>query len=377
MTRPRSLLAASLALLASAALAAPLPFADVTLPTKSYANNGGFERGLEGWAHFSEPLGGVVENERHSGQASLRVTGRSENYRYLNQASVPLVPGETYTLSAWIKCAGFERAGAEAQVLNLTNYGWTKSAQLSPLHPDEDWTYHSVTFEAPPTSEANGRPAYTLVVFWPINSAGTLWIDDIQIEAGPETTAFTEHFLGWAWRRCGRCRRTRSEPRRRAAVWPKGWRGWTWATGCGSGPRTRCRLPTTWRGAARVQHLAAGEAAALPDAAAKLSGEVATLDNLAFLSDPYRPLSEATLPDATAGRVRADLDLPAGREQGHRAHGREFGRDRRSASDRGRAGRRHPGGAAARRALGDRSQRATATGVAEAVGAVHRPSTAP
>ncbi len=51
--------------------AAPLPFADVTLPTRNYVNNGGFERGLDGWGHFSmldsargrhyEPWQGVAE----------------------------------------------------------------------------------------------------------------------------------------------------------------------------------------------------------------------------------------------------------------------------------------------------------------------------
>lgn len=145
------------------AVAAPnLP--EVRLPGRNYVNNGGFERGADGWRYFSAAYGGVVTDEHHSGQACFKATGIGEDYRYFQQDGVSLLPGKTYTLSAWMKCAGFKRAGDNTTFLNLVNWGWTKSAMIGPATPDEGWRRYSVTFAAPPTKSIAEQPRYNLVI---------------------------------------------------------------------------------------------------------------------------------------------------------------------------------------------------------------------
>lgn len=274
-------------------------FADIRLPGRSFVNNGGFERGTEGWDYFGgRRHGSVVTDEAHTGERCLKVTGVAGDYRYLNQAPVPLVPGREYTLSAWMKSQGFARAGANSQVLNLHNYGWTKGVSITPGKPDEDWTFHSVTFIAPPTSDTGGRPSYTVCVFWPIKSEGTVWIDDIQIEEGPQATGFTESYVGWGLESRETLVRARRQADAVRASLAKGVSGTTTPAAL-----TR-RVEEVLAGIAelagqleRFAELPVEAARALPEQALALAGDVARLGSIAFISDPYRPLSEIALPD--------------------------------------------------------------------------------
>lgn len=287
-----------LALLAGIAGAVAQPLAEVPLPTRNYVNNGGFERGLEGWEAFGGRTCAVATtDEKHSGSACLKVTGMLDDYRYLNQAPVLLVPGQTYTLSAWMKCSGFKRAGENSLVLNLTNYGWTKSAQLGPLQPDQGWTRYTVTFEAPPTSEANGRPSYTLIVFWPIKSEGTVWIDDIQIEAAPQASDFTDSFLGWAIEAREMLGRTQARAAATRQVLAEGLGEVQVPAGCVARSEQASRQVQAL--ADKLRQYAAlpyAEAKALPEQVAALDRELIALSTLAFLSNPYLPLREISLP---------------------------------------------------------------------------------
>ncbi|MBU0610690.1 MAG: carbohydrate binding domain-containing protein [Armatimonadetes bacterium] len=284
-------------LLSSASFGANQPFADLTLPARNYVNNGGFERGTEGWEAFAgRTFGGVVTDEHHSGDACYRATGVLKDYNYLNQTPVPLTPGKTYTLSAWMKCAGFKRAGANSQVLNLTNYGWTKSASLGPTKPDEDWTRYEVTFQAPPTSEQGGRPTYTLVVFWPIGSEGTVWIDDIQIEEADKATEFTDSYVGWALQALETLRRARTE----ADGLKK-----NLVEGDIHAPEAFARrvdeaIKATEDVAAQLRQYASlpvAEAKGLLDRTTALAGDISALSSLVFLANPYLPVGEVALPE--------------------------------------------------------------------------------
>ncbi|MGE5531292.1 MAG: carbohydrate binding domain-containing protein, partial [Bacteroidota bacterium] len=185
-----------LALIMAAANAAPLPA--LQLPGKNFVNNGGFERGAAGWRYFSASFGGVVTDEKHSGGACFKATGIGTDNCYFQQDNVPLTPGKTYALSAWMKCSGFKRAGDNTFFLNLINRGWTKGNTIGPIKPDQDWTRYTTTFEAPPTKSIGDRPFYSLVIFWPIKSEGTIWVDDIQIEEGSSASDFSDQYLGWA-----------------------------------------------------------------------------------------------------------------------------------------------------------------------------------
>lgn len=277
-------------------LAAPQPFADLTLPTGNYVNNGGFERGLDGWEAFAgRTFGGVVNDEHHSGQSCYKVTGVIDDYRYLNQTPVLLTPGKTYLLSAWMKAAGFKRAGPNAQFLNLTNYGWTKSAQLGPMQPDEDWTRHEVTFQAPSTAEQGGRPSYTLVIFWPIKSEGTVWVDDIQIEEADKGTAFTDSYLGWGMQALETLRRARLEAE---GLRKNLTEGQIQAPAPLSERVDRAISRTDELAGQLRQYAGLAPAAAqglLKDAEA-LAGDISSLSSLVFLANPYLPLSEVGLP---------------------------------------------------------------------------------
>lgn len=304
-----SLVAVATLSAAFVASAAENPLASIQLPGKNLANNGGFERGVEGWEWFGgRKHGELVTDVKHGGQTCLKVSGVNEDYRYLNQTPVYLTPGETYTLSAWMKCEGFSRAGEGSQVINLTNYGWTQSANIGPLKPDEDWTHYSVTFQAPPTSEVAGRLSYTLVIFWPIKSEGTVWIDDMQIEKGSQATEYTDSYVGWGiqatetlsrtWERVVGIQETLAEGFGGAEV-PAGLLEQVVDVG-----RRLTDATEKLRGFA---NLAVAEARELPGQAEALDAESAHLSSIAFLSDPFRPVSELTLPDREPEQLSVDL----------------------------------------------------------------------
>lgn len=301
-----AVIALSAALVASAA---ENPLASIQMPGKNLANNGGFDAGTEGWEWFGgRKHGELVTDVKHGGQTCLKVSGVNEDYRYLNQTPVYLTPGETYTLSAWMKCEGFTRAGESSQVINLTNYGWTQSANIGPLKPDEDWKHYSVTFQAPPTTEVAGRLSYTLVIFWPIKSEGTVWIDDIQIEKGSQATEYTDSYVGWGiqatetlsrtWERVVGIQKTLAEGFGGAEV-PAGLLEQVADLG-----RRLTDATEKLRGFAA---LPVTEARELPGQAEALDAESARLSSIAFLSDPFRPVSELTLPDREPEQHSIDL----------------------------------------------------------------------
>ena len=69
-------------LAAVAAPAAANPFATIRLPEKNLANNGGFERGVEGWQWFGgRKHGELVTDAKHGGQTALKVSGVNADYR--------------------------------------------------------------------------------------------------------------------------------------------------------------------------------------------------------------------------------------------------------------------------------------------------------
>lgn len=301
----RALLVFWFAALLATAVAGAAPYDDVHLPGANYVNNGGFERGLDGWEVFAgRSLGGVVSDSPHRGRSCLRLSGVNEDYRYLNQTPIMLQTGRTYTLSAWIRCQGFKRAGDNAQVVNLTNYGWTKSAQLSPAQAEGDWTRYTTTFEAFPTAEANGRPSYTLCVFWPVGSEGTVWIDDIQIEEGTTASDFTDRCLGWALEALAGLRRLRPRAEAAGACLAGGFEGNPAPAALTA--RAAAVLQAADAVAARLRNygqVPLPEAQALPGEVARLDGEVTALGQAYFLANPYLPLGELAVP----GEPPADL----------------------------------------------------------------------
>lgn len=282
------------------------PLADLRLPTKNYINNGGFERGEEAWEFFAgQRFGGVVKEEKHSGQACFKATGLIDDYRYFRQPSVPLTPGRTYTLSAWLKSSAFPRATGHSQVVNIVNYGWTRSADLGPEKPDGDWTKYSVTFQAPPTQEVGGQADYTLVIFWPIKSAGTVWVDDIQIEEGSQATDFTECFLSWAFDALAVLRGVHEQAAEARTSLSTSFNAFPIAKTLDA--KADAILERTKAIGDRLKAydtLSASQAQALRKEAEDLKKEVASLKFIYFLGNPYLPLNEVALPSAPPGELK-------------------------------------------------------------------------
>jgi len=167
---------------------------EVRLPPRNYVRNGGFEAGLEGWQYFVHKAGGVAEGTAFAGNACFGLEGMDETrHVYLYQYRVPLATGKAYTLSAALRTEGLSQANCEFGVLFLTNYGWTESAALKPAGPTSDWTVLRTTFTAFPTRpRPDGKPDYSLVLYWPPKSQGRVWIDNVQIEEGDQATAFSD-----------------------------------------------------------------------------------------------------------------------------------------------------------------------------------------
>ncbi|NLF17716.1 MAG: hypothetical protein GX595_10730, partial [Lentisphaerae bacterium] len=165
----------------------------IGLPARNYVQNGGFEQGLEGWSWFVHRAGGLERDGAAEGLAAFRLEGLDpEKHVYLYQYRLPLVPGRTYTLSAQMRSDGLSQANCDFGVLFVINHGWTESAVLKPTAPTMPWTTLQATFTAFPTrNRPDGNPDYSLVAYWPPNSAGRVWIDAVQIEEGDQATPYS------------------------------------------------------------------------------------------------------------------------------------------------------------------------------------------
>lgn len=280
----------------STSVGAEQPLANIQLPGKNYLNNGSFERGEEGWEFFAgRKFGGVVKDEKHTGEACFKASGAIGDHCYFQQNLVPLTPGKTYTLSAWLKCSGLKREG---QVINLTNYGWTKAFDLMPKKPDEDWTRYSVTFQAPPTQDNGVQPIYNLIVYWPPKTEGTLWIDDLQIEEGEKATGFTDRYFGWAFDTLATLRRVTIQAEAAKMSLDTDFKAYPIA-------QTLSAKAGAVLGKARMladrlnafDTLSTPQAQSLKGDAEELTKEVAALKSVYFLGNPYVPLTEVNLLD--------------------------------------------------------------------------------
>ena len=171
---------------------------DVRLPGKNYVQDGSFEFG-ERWVWFVHKTGGVESATAVTGKNAFHMVGNDPHrHFYFNQYDVPLETGKTYTLSAMLKTKGLTKARCAHGVLFLCNYGWDSDSISMPApQATLGWTRVSKTFVAPRTKpRADGRPSYTLTIYWPPKSEGEFWLDDIQIEEGASPTAFSDVYAG-------------------------------------------------------------------------------------------------------------------------------------------------------------------------------------
>ena len=169
-------------------------------PTKNFVTNGDFEvyrrKAVPGWRENARTLregrAQLQEEAKHSGNYALRLVASQMLPGRIGQ-TLPLNVGETYTLSAWIKCEnmGSLKGGGSAGV-KLVDRGWRWSVSLTPAAATSDWQQYSVTFKTPPVHEIfeKEEQIFVVLVYVPVDDTGVLWVDDIQVELGDRATTF-------------------------------------------------------------------------------------------------------------------------------------------------------------------------------------------
>lgn len=86
-----------------------------TIPANNFAQNGGVESGLTNWATTAGTLSRATD-ERHSGAASVFISGRIASWNGLTFNTGSLVSGSQYDVAVWVKLA----PGAPDTVIRLT-----------------------------------------------------------------------------------------------------------------------------------------------------------------------------------------------------------------------------------------------------------------
>jgi|GEM_PF-2055323 len=172
---------------------------DIQLPRKNYVSDGSFENDGNGWTWFVHKAGGIDNQITARGKASFRLGINDPNRNfYFYQYNIPLETGKTYTFSATIKTEGMGEKLREFGSIFLIDHGWTSKSIALPIPAGTmDWKRVSRTFVAPETSaRADGKPTYHLVIYWPAQTPGRIWVDNIQIERGNGASAFEDLYVG-------------------------------------------------------------------------------------------------------------------------------------------------------------------------------------
>ncbi|HYD82817.1 MAG TPA: carbohydrate binding domain-containing protein, partial [Opitutus sp.] len=186
---------------------------------KNAIPNSSFELASYGWSSLGEPAGWstglsslygtVTERESHEGRRSLEIVlgpGKTPVASFdvwpaattvqhspiaMNLGWITIKPGETYTLSAYMKA---NRPGIPARL--VMRFGNDLSASPSPHNEEktvtltEKWERYSFTFKANDVSVCVGvgpdlrnQP----------DAEATVWIDAVQFERSDRATAYTPH----------------------------------------------------------------------------------------------------------------------------------------------------------------------------------------
>jgi len=111
--------------------------------------NADFESGVEAWSGIA--AANIITSGTQSGGKAVRFTYAQE----AQSAWLPVVAGQTYTLTAWFKWNEFSGANWGYDRLRVVNYDWSEAAVLNQLHIRQTrgvWQQVSLTFK-PKTSQ--------------------------------------------------------------------------------------------------------------------------------------------------------------------------------------------------------------------------------
>jgi hypothetical protein len=119
----------------------------------------------------------------HSGRRSLRISDsfnpggqrwQETTGRWSALRKIPVNPGQTYTLRAWIKTEGVS-SKADARIAFFSDKRWLAENATQSASGTTDWWEVSVTAKAPPE-------ATTMLVYLGLgNSRGSAWFDDVAL----------------------------------------------------------------------------------------------------------------------------------------------------------------------------------------------------
>jgi tetratricopeptide (TPR) repeat protein len=172
---------------ATAKLSPPVP----PDPPGSILWDGGFESGFSGGAlgwHFGPEMNGVQitldQKEKHSGNQSLRLmfTGRSNIYFSDICHWVPVKPGRSYQLSAWIRTKALTtEQGVGFTLFSYVQDNWTR-VRTSEVHGDQPWTNVTLAWTAP-LGPPFARVCATRYQSEMANGdiEGVAWLDDVSL----------------------------------------------------------------------------------------------------------------------------------------------------------------------------------------------------
>lgn len=146
----------------------------------------------EAWQKY-QPDGTSVRTDAsvaHSGRRSVAISGDTKATQYPNLSfTMPALPGEVYSATAWCKTEDFPKGVGAYVVLTFLNHGqrvaWVQGEFVGVRH--KDWTLLAVQGTVP-------AGAHEVALGLVVNGPGTAWFDDAvlrRIQAAPEVFSGT------------------------------------------------------------------------------------------------------------------------------------------------------------------------------------------
>ena len=133
--------------------------------------NGGFENGtMQPWTPFQSVRAALDSNRVHSGRFSLAESAAKGS---VNQDVAGLVPGVSYTVSAWV--SGSSDATATAQIA-VFDAGVPAATYSNTIKPNANWQLLKYEFKVSAASKGIAR-----IHLFRNDGNGTIFWDDVQI----------------------------------------------------------------------------------------------------------------------------------------------------------------------------------------------------
>ncbi|MCL2309624.1 MAG: carbohydrate binding domain-containing protein [Proteobacteria bacterium] len=177
-----SLVAVTVALAPVSALAQDKASSSSVMRTPLLLANAGFEEGLEKWSTSPSDAKAyefaVDTAIFHSGKQSMRIrsVAGEQGGEVYQTLPIAALRGKTVELSGWLKTDGATDGGA---VLTLRVFGGERLLEYNLMHKTPvkgttEWTRYSVPVKV-------SKNASNLEVGITLNSKGTVWADDIEL----------------------------------------------------------------------------------------------------------------------------------------------------------------------------------------------------